>query len=391
MKYNILWIDDQLSTELKPVYEQAKEDYSEVFNIVGVNDHIEFEAKFNECLWDAVIFDINTVRDINDKNCESDDYLALLMLLCKERIDEYRIPIYAFSGIPDNKGNYKKINIEAELQYYGFQKHPRTNKYYWDKSPKGEEQIDTIFEDIKTQLTSNYKYYLGGKEYLLDFFKNGWLPIEAKTERMDPLLKQYFEKDYDRSQGNDMRLLTEKMMEKINEVFNFAVKVNDQSFVRNVAECIKKPGSNVPLKDFIYGPLLHMYGLSNSGSHGLKNFDERILLFESDFSAFFYLTYWFNQIMCLQAINNVQKGVETTKDSTQILENNKPFSQKNVKAEDGFKTSIKVPVKNGVCTIQIKNLKGYKNTPYANITGVTARSGKNGYKFFVAYCQDKDA
>lgn len=182
IKYNILWLDDELNTKLYDVLECAKEDYGDRLDITPVNDVKSFNEIFKNKKWDALILDINIKEDINDVSHESENLFPLIMDECFSSTNKVTIPTFIFTGAPVITGSddLKKKNLFSQLKTYGFQQHPRTGNYLWDKSPKNELQ-DAIFEDIVSYLDTNTKSINQKNELSHTGSENTEIPLDILT------------------------------------------------------------------------------------------------------------------------------------------------------------------------------------------------------------------
>ena len=282
-KYNILWLDDEPIKALETI-RQANPTVS--FEQVNYVDICEMILDFEPEKYHAVILDANGVRsDSPDKDANKSGFLSLVHL-----VKEKRIPLYIYSGqlLRASDGDTADVILE-ELKRIGLQE----EKTIFYKSGGPYKMIDQIISD----LNSKYQYYVG-HEYLLDFFTKGWINKKYKSEFLDNIMMEYYyNKDYDSAHGNHMRNMTEQMLLKINKVFNLVanMKEGDSSFYANIAKTIKN--KKLDYSEAISGPLLHMIELSNARSHNSLPDEVRKLFFDSDYSTFFIVTNWFNEIM----------------------------------------------------------------------------------------------
>ncbi len=162
--YNVLWVDDEFDTSMKTTLEKAKQDYKGCINFEIASDFNEFKTVFNRGpVWDALILDINIPLDKNDTDNNTPTLLIDSIFNEFKEIQEWNIPRFAYSGMPDLKGgsnaSAKLRNLMASLKNYGFQKnvrHSSEKAFYWDKQDLDENDgKDFIFKDVCRYLEEN--------------------------------------------------------------------------------------------------------------------------------------------------------------------------------------------------------------------------------------------
>lgn len=279
-KYNILWLDDEPIKALEQIREANPFIY---FDKVDYVDICEMILDSQPEKYHAVILDANGISsDSPEKDANKSGFLRLV-----HSVMDNHIPLYIYSGqlLRASDGDSADIVLE-ELHRLGLK------KQIFYKSGGPYELIDKIVKD----LDNKYLYYDGYKHFLT-FFTNGWIPIEYKQEFLDPIMEYYYRKDYNSAHGNQMRNITEQILDRINKEFQLdtTTKEGDKNRYANIAKAIK--AKKLDFSSSISGPLLHMIDVTNARSHNAMSEDERKLYFESDFSTFFIVANWFYKIM----------------------------------------------------------------------------------------------
>lgn len=285
-EYNILWLDDEPIKAL----EQIREAYSNIyFDKVDYIDICEAIIESQPEKYHAVILDANGISSFApEKDASKSGFLGLV----HEVIDSH-IPLYIYSGqlMRASDGDTADIVLE-ELNRLGL----KDNIFYKSGGPY--DLVDKIIKDLNTK----YIYYVGHEE-LLKIFTNGWIEKEYKTEFLDPVMEYYYKKDYNSAHGNQMRNITEQILNKVNNEFNLdSSKESDKNRYANIARAIK--AKKLDYSSSISGPLLHMIDVTNTRSHEAMTEDERKLYFDADYSTFFIVTNWFYKIM-----NHLEDGI----------------------------------------------------------------------------------
>lgn len=279
-KYNILWLDDEPIKALEQIREANPFIY---FDKVDYVDICEMILDSQPEKYHAVILDANGISsDSPEKDANKSGFLRLV-----HSVMDNHIPLYIYSGqlLRASDGDSADIVLE-ELHRLGLK------KQIFYKSGGPYELIDKIVKD----LDNKYLYYDGYKHFLT-FFTNGWIPKEYKQEFLDPIMEYYYRKDYNSAHGNQMRNITEQILDRINKEFQLdtTTKEGDKNRYANIAKAIK--AKKLDFSSSISGPLLHMIDVTNARSHNAMSEDERKLYFESDFSTFFIVANWFYKIM----------------------------------------------------------------------------------------------
>lgn len=280
-KYHVLWLDDEPIKVLGEIREAYPHIYIDKVDYVDVCEMI-LEKQPEK--YHAIILDANGVHsDTPEKGANKRGFLRLV-----NTVIENRLPLYIYSGqlLRAVDGDTEDVILE-ELYRLGL----REKENIFFKSGGPYELIEKIVKDLE----SMHQYYIGN-EYMLDFFTRGWIGKKYKTEFLDPIMKYYYEKDYDSAHGNQMRNITEQILIKVQEKFKVTkTKEGDQNFFSDVATGIKI--NKLDFSQTIIGPLRHMIELANARSHQAMNEEERKLYFDSDYSTFFIVTNWFNKLM----------------------------------------------------------------------------------------------
>ena len=311
-KYNVLWLDDEPIKALEQIREANPFIY---FDKVDYVDICEMILDSQPEKYHAVILDANGISsDSPQKDANKSGFLRLV-----HSVMDNHIPLYIYSGqlLRASDGDSADIVLE-ELHRLGLKEH------IFYKSGGPYELIDKIIKD----LDNKYLYYDGYKHFLT-FFTNGWIPKEYKQEFLDPIMEYYYRKDYNSAHGNQMRNITEKILDRINKEFQLdtITKEGDKNRYANIAKAIK--AKKLDFSFSISGPLLHMIDVANARSHNAMSEDERKLYFESDFSTFFIVANWFYKIMT--KLENAQPFDEQNPDNantnTEVLLSNSKHSE----------------------------------------------------------------
>lgn len=253
--------------------------------------------------------------------------------------------------------------------------------------------IDKIVKD----LDNKYLYY-GQYKHFLSFFTNGWIPKEYKQEFLDPIMEYYYRKDYNSAHGNQMRNITEKILDRINTEFKLDTtsKEGDKNRFVNIAKAIK--AKKLDFSSSISGPLLHMIDISNARSHIAMSEEERKLYFESDFSTFFIVANWFYKIMskleCTQQFDEPNPEIDDTdiegpapinKPSELSKEKQKPKTHED--SRSGVLVSTYKEKGRTYCDLKVEIPWKWKDCSQLMITGIIpSNDPKKG--FWYPYCQE---
>lgn len=279
--YNILWLDDQPIKALDEIREANPDIY---FDKVDYMDVCKQRLESNPEKYHAVILDANGISsDAPEKDPSKSGFLTLV-----HAVIDIHIPLYIYSGqlVRATDGDTADMVLEA-LHELGL----RENENIFFKSGGPYDLIDKIIKDFDNK----YQFYVG-HEHFLSFFSKGWIEQKYKTEFLDPIMEYYYLRDYDSAHGNQMRNLTERMLDRVNKEFNLdSSKENDNNRFKNIVNAIKY--KNLDYSQSISGPLFHMIDITNARSHNAMSEEERDLYFESDFSTFFIVANWFYKIM----------------------------------------------------------------------------------------------
>ncbi len=281
-KYNILWLDDQPIKALDEIREANPDIY---FDKVDYMDLCKKRLESNPEKYHAVVLDANGISsDAPEKDPSKSGFLTLV-----HAVIDIHIPLYIYSGqlVRATDGDTADMVLEA-LHELGL----RENENIFFKSGGPYDLIDKIIKDFDNK----YQFYVG-HEHFLSFFSKGWIEQKYKTEFLDPIMEYYYLRDYDSAHGNQMRNLTEQMLDRVNKEFSLdsISKENDKNRYRNIIKAIKN--KSLEFSQSIIGPLYHMIDISNARSHNAMAEEERELYFESDFSTFFIVANWFYKIM----------------------------------------------------------------------------------------------
>lgn len=284
-EYNILWLDDEPIKAL----EQIRKVYPNFFfDKVDWIDICEAIIESQPEKYHAVILDANGKYSYApEKDASKSGFLGLV----HEVIDSHT-PLYIYSGqlMRASDGDTADI-VSEELNRLGL----KDNVFYKSGGP-----YDLVEKVIK-DLNDKYIYYVGHEEFL-KIFTNGWIEKEYKTEFLDPIMEYYYKKDYNSAHGNQMRNITEQILNKVNKEFNLdSSKESDKNRFANIARAIK--AKKLDYSSSISGPLLHMIDVTNARSHEAMTEDERKLYFDADYSTFFIVMNWFCKIM-----NHLEEG-----------------------------------------------------------------------------------
>lgn len=305
-KYNILWLDDEPIKALENIREANPHIY---FDKVDYVDICEIILDSQPEKYHAVILDANgKYSDSPEKDANKSGLLGLV-----HSVIDNHIPLYIYSGqlLRASDGDTADIVLD-ELHRLGL----KENIFFKSGGPY--DLIDKIVKD----LDNKYLYYEEHKHFL-SFFSNGWIANEYKTQYLDPIMEYYYRKDYNSAHGNQMRNITEQILNRVNIEFQLDTtsKEGDKNRFANIAKAIK--AKKLDFSSSISGPLLHMIDVTNAQSHNAMSEDERKLYFDSDFSTFFIVANWFYKIMT--QLENAQHVEESSPDSSEDLDNsNKP-------------------------------------------------------------------
>ena len=290
--YKFLWLDDVSKAE---EIQEAKECFPNLEIIyVPFIDKCQEELELHSNEYDAVIFDANNQRSSSPGTPETASTKGFIALV--EDTLKKKIPVYIYSGElnPQREGD-NADNILDLLDRLGLKK----QKHIFEKTLDIEGLFTRIILDLKS---SNHLYI--GREYLLDFFKKGWIEKKYKSQYLDPLMSYYNiygnkhdnKHDCDSAHGNHMRNFTEQILERVNktlEITDLPMKTESRwnTIVKQLSEHYS---SYAPLME---GALTHMIHMSNDESHYAMNEEDRELFFDSDFATFFLVTKWFDNLM----------------------------------------------------------------------------------------------
>lgn len=362
-KYNILWLDDEPIKALEQISEVNPSIY---FDKVDYVDICKMKLESQPEKYHAVILDANGVSsDSPEKDANKSGFLSLV-----HSVIENHLPLYIYSGqiLRAADGDPSDIVLE-QLYILGL----KDNIFYKSGGPY--DLVDKIVKD----LNNKYLYYKGN-EYFLSIFSNGWIPKGYKSQFLDPIMENYFNKNYDYAYGNNMRHITELMLDKINTEYNLETnyKKSDSSYYKKIAEAIK--WKKLDYSELIIGPLFHLIELANATSHDEVPEECRKLYFDSDYSTFFIVANWFHKMMKLGA--NSQ--------DRQIDKKSKP------QTHEDRRTGVPVPTykdNNGrtYCDLKIEIPKRYKDCTEIIITGVKPNpdfSINKGNNKWILYCQE---
>ncbi len=382
-KYNILWLDD----EPIKVLEQIREVNPSInFDKVDYVDVCEMILYSQPEKYHAVILDANGVySDSPEKDANKRGFLRLV-----HSVIDNHIPLYIYSGqlLRASDGDSADIVLE-ELHRLGL----KEKEQIFYKSGGPYDLIDKIVKD----LDNKYLYY-GQYKHFLSFFTNGWIPKEYKQEFLDPIMEYYYRKDYNSAHGNQMRNITEKILDRINTEFKLDTtsKEGDKNRFVNIAKAIK--AKKLDFSSSISGPLLHMIDISNARSHIAMSEEERKLYFESDFSTFFIVANWFYKIMskleCTQQFDEPNPEIDDTdiegpapinKPSELSKEKQKPKTHED--SRSGVLVSTYKEKGRTYCDLKVEIPWKWKDCSQLMITGIIpSNDPKKG--FWYPYCQE---
>lgn len=314
----------------------------------------------------AVILDANGVSsDSPEKDANKSGFLRLVNCVINNHL-----PLYIYSGqlLRASDGDSADIVLE-ELHRLGL----KDNIFYKSGGPY--DLIDKVVKD----LDNKYQYYEGYKHFL-SFFSNGWIPIECKTQFLDPIMEYYYHKDYESAHGNQMRNLTERILDRINTEFQLDTisKEYDKNRFANIAKAIK--AKKLDFSDAVSGPLLHMIDVTNAQSHNAMPEDERKLYFESDFSTFFIVANWFYKIMTL---HNAQPNPNNT-DKPESSKSAKPKTHEN--SRSGVVVSTYKENGRTYCDLKVEIPRQWKDYSQLLITTIIPNTKQPGEWY--PYCQE---
>jgi hypothetical protein len=379
-KYNILWLDDEPIKALEQIREENPFIY---FDKVDYVDICEMILNSQPEKYHAVILDANGISsDSPEKDANKSGFLRLV-----HSVMDNHIPLYIYSGqlLRASDGDSADILLE-ELDRLGL----KEQIFYKSGGPY--ELIDKIVKD----LDNKYLYYDGYKHFLT-FFTNGWIPKEYKQEFLDPIMEYYYRKDYNSAHGNQMRNITEQILDRINKEFQLdtTTKEGDKNRYANIAKAIK--AKKLDFSSSISGPLLHMIDVTNARSHNALSEDERKLYFESDFSTFFIVANWFYKIMTElekqhfdepnkdNTITNTEAPLSISEPSESCKKNHKPKTHEN----SITRVLVSTYKENGLtyCDLKVEIPWKWKDFSQLYITGIIpSNDPKKGVWF--PFCQE---
>ena len=277
-KYNILWLDDKPIKALDEIREANPDIY---FDKVDYMDVCKQRLESNPEKYHAVILDANGISsDAPEKDSSKSGFLTLV-----HTVIDIRIPLYIYSGQLDRAtdGDTADMVLEA-LHELGL----RENESIFFKSGGPYDLINRITADFD----ANYQYYQG-HNYILDFFSKGWIDIKYKPT-FDNIMIYYRNHDIDSPHGNQMRQGFEQMLEKINSIIGGITDDKQDRYSKIINGLLHKYKRYAP---FMSGALWHLDEMPNEESHDALPVESRELFFDSDFSTFFLVTNWFNNLM----------------------------------------------------------------------------------------------
>ena len=280
-KYIILWLDDQSQTEQ---INRAKREFPNVEIVyVPFIDKCAEELDNNSHRYDAVIFDANNHKSDNPGSPKTANKKGFVHLI-KDTLKK-KIPVYIYSGEldPEIEGDEADNTLDV---LFDLGLRPGENIFNKNK-PLGE-----LIEKVLDDFHDNNHLYIGN-EYLLSFFKNRWIDKKDKSAQLDPIMKYYNDHNIDFAYGNQMRILVEQMLEKINSILPCTEKKEDRA--SKIIDGLKSQYKRYVIA--MIGALKHMDEMPNELSHNTLDEEERELHFNSDYSTFFLVAHWFYKLM----------------------------------------------------------------------------------------------
>lgn len=376
-KYNILWLDDKPIKALDEIREANPDVYFEKVDYVDV---CKQRLESNPEKYHAVILDANGISsDAPEKDASKKGFMSLVKTVVKK----CHLLLYIYSGqlqrATDGAEGDTAI-LETLDEEYGLRE--KENIFFKSGGPYD------LINKIKKDFDSNYHFYVG-HEYLLSFFSKGWIEQKYKTEFLDPLMKIYYQKDYDSAHGNQMRNMTEQMLLKVNKEWTLdtVTKEDDTNRYKKIADAIKR--RKLDCSSLVIGPLLHMIEITNGRSHEAMIEDDRKLYFESDFSTFFIVANWFNRLMSLnENAQDVDYTVHETDDKqTQIGQTNtKPQTHEDNRS--GVVVSTYKEKGHTYCDLKVEIPMRYEQYDKVKITGIIPNTNPHFKGDWFPYCQE---
>lgn len=325
-KYNILWLDDE------PIEGFYESDWPRltIKHVQFVEEYYK-ELENNYVKYDAVILDAN-VKNRNTDDTPTTNFYQEIVVKTKE---DHNLPTYIYSG--EIQKNANKDWVSPFHKRHRFV--DKENVFYKFDGPVY--MLEKIIED----LDHNNKYYVGN-EYLLDFFRKGWIDEKEKVAHMDQLMKWYSANEVQASYGNSMRQMLESMLGVINEKFALGVNgpIKNGWSVR-VIKAIGEAKDKYDDNPFIIGFLYHIANFSNAQSHAsIGEKDERKQYFDANFRTFFVVTKWFHELML--NFNDTPSSQHTSKPVQSKPITTEPCIEEPVYRENGTAyVKIKIPPK----------------------------------------------
>lgn len=284
----ILWLDDDFA---------KKEDFP---SIKEKSTYKAFESRVKHIK--------NEIKDFGiDSVCDFESFKDKL----KENRKEYWAVVLDMN-LPDEDGVVK--DQSRDITRFLSEKYPSLPKYIYSNTAKDENTFSFLdyahrgryfdkedYEEFVSTLNKDYKSetrYYYNHDYILDFFSEGWLNSDLKSQFMNPLMKMYCEQDHETAHGNFMRNIVEGMLYRVNDEMGGKLtdkKIKDKGIIKSMIDAIV--GGKITHTDFIAGPLSYISHIMNEESHNALPETDKKKFFEVDFGAFFLICEWFHKFM----------------------------------------------------------------------------------------------
>lgn len=384
-KYKFLWLDDVSKAE---EIQEAKECFPNLEIIyVPFIDKCQEELELHSNEYDAVIFDANNQRSSSPGTPETASTKGFIALV--EDTLKKKIPVYIYSGElnPKREGD-NADNILDLLNRLGLRK----QEHIFEKTLDIEGLFTRIILDLKS---SNHLYI--GREYLLNFFKKGWIEKKYKTQYLDPLMSYYKKHDCDSAHGNQMRNFTEQILERVNKTLDIAdLPMKKESRWKTIVDQLFEHYSSYAT--LMKGALYHMIHMPNEESHNAMNEEDRELFFDSDFATFFLVTKWFDNLMkqCIKEGVVVESSDIEKVLSPEIKTEDTTLHKKVTREESRPGIYVHTYQMNGRtyfdAKIEVKFSSLVKNRKKdAYVTGIKLNNQRNGWEtYLVDKCEESE-